>query len=494
MKTIGVIAYFLLALAASVPSLAASELPPSAVRVELAAPARGPVEIAIPLAGGQLQLHLRDVDSLAVRMPPGVRVMQARDDDAGTWARMTWYAGAWHGLIFDGAVLWALEPDAGTSTLTGVVTAQIVRVDELPVDGVDLHGDSRARPDVTGAGASALIDHLPDADLIRSAAVSQRLPITMVADRSFQTRNGANSEAVLIATFNNVDGIYSNQVGVGLKLEHIELLASDGPLTGADNSALLDQFGAFMVSGPGASIPASGNAHLFVDRSSGGSGIAWIGALCDRKFGQGVNEMSTSSTVSALIFAHELGHNFGAPHDGESGSACASAPLGLMAPTVGSTDRFSQCSLDQMAPKIALASCLVAASGVAPIDVVGNWFSPVRDGEGVQISIEGDNATFVLSYYTYLAGRQAWMIGVARPVPQGETRKLVFDLTITSGAGFGSAFNPSDVQRRAWGTVDITVDANNCNNAQLRVTPALPEFGPAFSVPVTRIASRSNCN
>ena len=67
----------------------------------------------------------------------------------------------------------------------------------------------------------------------------------------------------------------------------------------------------------------------------------------------------------ASVVAHEIGHNFGAPHDGETGSACESqAGDWLMSPRLNGVDQFSQCSLNEMADDIARASCITALPSV----------------------------------------------------------------------------------------------------------------------------------
>ena len=93
-------------------------------------------------------------------------------------------------------------------------------------------------------------------------------------------------------------------------------------------------------------------------------------------------------------------------------------------------------------------------------------------GEGFQLSVEGDDANvFVMTWYTYLDGKQVWMIGTG--VRSGN--QLVFDeMIITSGTGFGSAFNPDDVVREVFGS--ITLNFTDCNNLIATVDSQLPEF------------------
>jgi hypothetical protein len=53
--------------------------------------------------------------------------------------------------------------------------------------------------------------------------------------------------------------------------------------------------------------------------------------------------------------------------------------------------------------------------------------------------------------------------------------QVVFEeMIITSGAEFGSGFDPADVVREVFGT--ITVDFSDCNNFTATVDTVLPEF------------------
>ena len=96
-------------------------------------------------------------------------------------------------------------------------------------------------------------------------------------------------------------------------------------------------------------------------------GVAYVGVLCNTGFGVGINQIRDASQTTALTMAHELGHNFGAPHDGEGACAGVTNP-GIMNPFINGTTSFSSCSLTQMADDVAAAACLgPATSGGAPV-------------------------------------------------------------------------------------------------------------------------------
>jgi hypothetical protein len=113
------------------------------------------------------------------------------------------------------------------------------------------------------------------------------------------------------------------------------------------------------------SLKSRGLTHLFTGRDlDGGSvGIAYDSTLCRARYSASLTQAHNSATVDGLITAHEIGHVFGAPHDGEG--QCAATPQNqyIMSPVLNAqATTFSQCSLEQMAPLASSASCLEALS------------------------------------------------------------------------------------------------------------------------------------
>jgi hypothetical protein len=101
---------------------------------------------------------------------------------------------------------------------------------------------------------------------------------------------------------------------------------------------------------------------------------------------------------------------------------------------------------------------------------MGAFFNAARDGEGFHFGVEA-GSIYVMTWYTYLDGKQVWMIGTG--VRDGN-RVVFSDVVITYGADFGSDFDPTDVVREPFG--EIIVDFSDCNNFTATVNSARPEF------------------
>src|SRR4030095_16768954 len=184
----------------------------------------------------------------------------------------------------------------------------------------------------------------------------------MIGDFEFTSRFGSGAVSTMVDRMNVVDGIFSSQVGVTtIPTDFITFPSNNDPFTSSEPSTLLNQVADYRNTTP--VVRSRGLAHLLTGRQLNGNiiGIAFLGSLCAAREGAGLSEMS-SFIDSPLVIAHELGHNFGAPHDAETGSPCASTPPSfLMAPNLNFSSTFSTCSLQQMQPRVNAASCIVAA-------------------------------------------------------------------------------------------------------------------------------------
>ena len=114
-----------------------------------------------------------------------------------------------------------------------------------------------------------------------------------------------------------------------------------------------------------------------------------------------------------------------------------------------------------------------ATDDIVPTELTGNWFDPARDGEGCNLTLEGDGQSFILSCYTYLSGKQVWLIGAAQ-LDSSVNELIVDNVTLTHGAQFGTAFRAEDVVRENWGHIVLSFDS--CNTALIAFTPTDPRF------------------
>lgn len=281
------------------------------------------------------------------------------DGNSKSWARITVVNGQYSGAVFDGQELYLL--DVGENVNAALINKNsmqaaatvVYRASDASTDAScgthDNHESSFSYENLTTQSNDNTNSDLETAE----ATASQKISLRIVADTQYAA-SGPDAEAQVISQMNIVNGIFSEQVDVEFEISEIEVLSNNGTLTSTNASELLNQFRTFT----GTNNP--GLAHLFTGRDIDGGtiGIAFLRAIC-RNTGVGLTQAGGRGSLGALTAAHEFGHNFGAPHDNQSGSVCASTPgTFLMNPSLNRSDEFSQCSLDQIAPVVASAQCL----------------------------------------------------------------------------------------------------------------------------------------
>lgn len=309
------------------------------------------------------------------------------DNIAGSWARLAVKDGSLQGMFWDGVDLYVIEPVAQVRDSlappldAGAADVVIFRMADVLIDASEASCAVDASTDALKGSQeyAALLHELKNAPAIMQAAgANVRLQLSAMGDSLFKQRYASEQDArdAILMRLNNVDGIFSSQLGVEIQVPAVVVNATNSdPLTDVTSAnALLQELGKLRRRSP--ELKSSGLTHLFTGRDLDGTtvGIAYLNRLCHAEFGAGLTEVSTfSAWRDSLVAAHEIGHNFGASHDGASGSSCAATPEGtwLMSPSVSGSDQFSQCSLNTMLVKVQAASCITRLPD-ADIAIAGN--------------------------------------------------------------------------------------------------------------------------
>jgi hypothetical protein len=290
-----------------------------------------------------------------------------------SWVRVTRSPSGLRGMVFDGQDMYAIEP----ASEAAAVTVQPLNASEgdtvvyrlsdalMPVETMKCEV---VTPDSTPASPSTAADAMSQltAELqsfqTAEANVTKQIRVGVVGDFEFvQQFTLSTPEDAIVARMNIVDGIFSTQLGVKMSLAPLTVFrtASD-PFTKSNASDLLNELRSYR-NGTQAQREL-GLTHLMTGRDLDTStvGIAYIGGICETEWGTSLSQSGLSTTQAALIAAHEIGHNFGAPHDGESG-ACSSTPTTfLMAAQLNGSDQFSACSVQQITPYVNNSRCITA--------------------------------------------------------------------------------------------------------------------------------------
>lgn len=293
---------------------------------------------------------------------------------SGSWVRLTRIGGVWTGLVFDGRDYFAMDRAAQTTEFNAQATrlpaaAPVAwQLSDARIEDGAFVGDLVTPGLSLTEAAEAVNAEMIVPPTANAMLVTKRLDVGVLVDPEQEARDlglGSNAQQNALARMNVVDGIFQSQVGVRVTVSAVTSVPA-GTFTSTAADTLLEQLRDYRAaSGP---QQANGLTHLITGRDLDGNtvGIAYLGGLCNSRFGDSLSEGRRGTQVDGLIAAHEIGHTFNAPHDTESGSACEAAPAGyLMGPQVSSGPNggtFSDCSLTQMQPVLTTARCL------APVD------------------------------------------------------------------------------------------------------------------------------
>jgi hypothetical protein len=404
----------------------------------------------------------------------------------GSWASITLVDGVPAGLVWDCTDLYAVEaPNDSLVTAAGPVMYRVA-------DAVIAPGAlSCATGGEITSGAEAFESTVANISTALAAAPGATLGITLGAVGDFEfTHTRTDPEGAIVTRLNNVDVIFSEQVGVQLDVPFIETFAEDDdPFTATTNPGeLLPQVGSYRSTTPGQR--GQGLTHLYTGRDLDGNtvGIAYSGegTLCHNYFGAGLSMAGNNPTFDSLVAAHEIGHNFGAPHDGEAGSPCETVTGEfIMAATLNNSDQFSACSIEQMQPHIAAASCInplpstdvsIAYSGQPPTVLLSNaatiTFDVVNNGTQIASNVVADitlpaNVELVTasgSTATCTDGAGTVSCELANLAGGSAATVTVSANTIATGAGVFEAVVSAEADDD---------DSNNAASVQVTVDPAV---------------------
>jgi len=314
----------------------------------------------------------------------------------GSWFRLLQDGEELSGIIADGTDTYFIEPRRRVADLLLETPASYAPTNVIfrLADTLVPQGLMACSTNDAASPANGLIDgqtafaklnaELQTASGITLETDRPRLLVGVVADESFLNEYADQAENEIALIFNTVQGIYANELGIELDIDAVFSVTPEvtSPFSATDVAGeLLTELSDWRNHNQ----RHLGHTHLLTRKNlvnDSGDPLAGISYLA-QPGGSGICNPVTGASLSrdisgltALIVAHELGHNMGAPHDGDPGSICSATPDSefIMSSRISrrTSLSFSNCSAEQIDRIIAAASCL---SGTAPTQ-------PVSTSEG----------------------------------------------------------------------------------------------------------------
>ncbi len=348
-----------------------------------------------------------------------------------SWVRISVLDGLPRGMIWDGRELFVVDADAEGVNYGAAGTVMYKLSDAVFERGVSLADDAVKIPSDAAARYGALIGELRTrTQSLEDGVATEAVEISVLGDANFVARYASEAQArdAILARLNNVDGIFSAQVGVALQVVSVDVEGEPAASLTAttDSNALLQELGRLRQRT--AALSTTGLSHLFTGRNLDGdtAGIAYELSLCSPRYSASLTESRNSVVLDSLITAHEIGHVFGAPHDGAE--QCPSTPQNqyIMAPNLNSAvTSFSQCSLDKINAVLDSYSCVVTMPPPAPGPSPAPPAPPPADGGGGGGggSLDASLLALLLALRAARRRRLEGTASIRRPLLRGDRRE-----------------------------------------------------------------------
>ena len=316
-----------------------------------------------------------------------------------SWVRLSEVGGRWQGIVSLSGTVYLIDSDDGPLTAEPVSSFQPV-VCGAGHSGHREHAKALIDPDVHSALSAPAPQDVAFSSLCATTVdgVCLLLEVEFVFDRLFQDEFGDNARAQAESLINMTEGFYRNDFNIIFDTITLELLSSDVFSSTTDSGDLLDDIQNKKRNGQLGFVENDrALLHLVTGRNFDGdtAGVAFLNALCNRfGFGAGTSQLlrrfngTPNMSLTALVVAHELGHNFGASHDGD-GNSCDDSGF-IMAPSVSpSASGFSSCSTDTIEAAISALSTPEACFNFpADVSIVASASNPQSATAGGEITLE----------------------------------------------------------------------------------------------------------
>jgi len=237
------------------------------------------------------------------------------------------------------------------------------------VDGAMLRNQVQMHVDQMG-----LVDQGPQP----IGTVCKVAEIAIDADVQYFNIYGSNTENRINQIIDTVNALYESSVGIRHEITEIIIRTSSAsnPYTTNNASTLLGQFRNVWRTQPELSIPRD-VAHLFTGRNLGSTlGIAWLGVICDSpQFGNGYGLSSNIGNFGCAtdLTAHELGHNWNAPH--------CSCPSFTMNPSITCANNFTNGTINTIINHRNSRTCLSDCPPPGPSNSVCSQTVVLSEGQ-----------------------------------------------------------------------------------------------------------------